>query len=96
VASLAIGVKFGAAKKADMVIVKVERVAEEGQGLRVSGVLRGLSLVAKDITEHGLMGKAVINMSLDVYRPSKLLTRKPPLQPAALKKCLFLTDSNAL
>jgi hypothetical protein len=53
-----------------MVVVKVEKLAGDGQGFRVSGILRGLSLVAKDIAEYRLMGKAVINMPLDVYGPA--------------------------
>ncbi|KAK0714235.1 peptidase S8/S53 domain-containing protein [Apiosordaria backusii] len=55
------GWKFGVAKKAQLVAVKV--LGADGSGSN-SGVIAGMDFVARDATSRGLRGKAVMNMSL--------------------------------
>ncbi|KAH8887328.1 subtilisin-like protein [Thozetella sp. PMI_491] len=55
------GAKFGVAKKANLVAVKV--LGADGSGTN-SGVIAGMNFVASNATAQKLSGKAVMNMSL--------------------------------
>jgi hypothetical protein len=60
VASKVIGPNFGVAKRAKLVVVKIEPTRD---GDRVSGTIRGLSMIGKDIRDKNLKGRAVVNLS---------------------------------
>ncbi|KAH7156526.1 peptidase S8/S53 domain-containing protein [Dactylonectria macrodidyma] len=55
------GATFGVAKKVSLVAVKVLDATGGGSN---SGVLEGMQFVVDDVTDKGLSGKAVMNMSL--------------------------------
>lgn len=60
-ASTAVGSKFGVAKKATVVAVKV--LAADGSGTN-SQVISGMDWAVKDAKSRGVTGKSVMNMSL--------------------------------
>jgi hypothetical protein len=63
VASKAVGPTYGAVKRADLVVVKME---PDEEGERISSLIRGLSMIGQDIQDRGLKGRAVINMSVGI------------------------------
>jgi hypothetical protein len=86
VASQAVGQKYGVAKFADLVVVKVETAFDpnnpnpDPKTLKedwISDVLRGLSFIVADITDNRLQGKAVIMLALTVLRPERPRAGKP-------------------
>ncbi|KAJ5552049.1 hypothetical protein N7535_000004 [Penicillium sp. DV-2018c] len=60
-ASTMVGVKYGVAKKASVVAVKV--LGADGSGTN-SGVISGMEWAVKDAKSRGVTGKSVMNMSL--------------------------------
>ena len=60
-ASTAAGSKYGVAKKATLIAVKV--LGADGSGTN-SGVISGMDWAVKDAKSRGITGKAVMNMSL--------------------------------
>ncbi|RKF74024.1 Subtilisin-like protease 2 [Golovinomyces cichoracearum] len=61
VAGIIAGEKYGVAKKASIVAVKV--LDEKGQGSNAM-VLQGIQYVAADVMRRGIAGKAVVNVSI--------------------------------
>ncbi|RKF71372.1 Subtilisin-like protease 2 [Golovinomyces cichoracearum] len=61
VAGIIAGEKYGVAKKASIVAVKV--LDEKGQGSNAM-VLQGIQYVAADVMKRGIAGKAVVNVSI--------------------------------
>ncbi|KAJ5383773.1 alkaline serine protease [Penicillium concentricum] len=59
--STAVGTKYGVAKKATIVAVKV--LGSDGSGTN-SGVIAGMEWAVKDAKSRGVTGKSVMNMSL--------------------------------
>lgn len=69
-ASKVLGARSGVAKNANLVAVKVQ----SGPEAWVSGVLRGLALVAKDIAEGNSAEGAVVLVSLTYTKPTSTLS----------------------
>jgi hypothetical protein len=68
VASKATGYLFGAAKKANLVAVKIEL---SGRREMAISTLRALALVAIDIRDEGLRGMAVVNLASSIGQPAR-------------------------
>jgi hypothetical protein len=74
VASKITGDICGTAKRANLVVMKIE---SGGRGLDI-GIVRSLALVAIDIRDHGWQGKAVINLSASMLFQDNSGSLSPP------------------
>lgn len=61
IASKVAGPRFGVAKNANIVMVKLETI--DGGSYSFSSIIRAFTLISEDIDANGLGGKAVVNLS---------------------------------
>ena len=61
VASKVVGPTYGVAKRANIVVVKIN---EEGGGVSISDYIAAWGVVARDMNGHDLWGRAVVTTTL--------------------------------
>lgn len=67
-----VGFKNGVAKNTDIVIVKMPSSPGGSVQFDARNVLEALNQIAEDIYIHKTLGKAVVNLSMGMYKPSSI------------------------